>query len=108
MELKDFIKKTVTEISSAIIELNQDKDVKFGLAINPIPDNHVEGTKYTNDGRVIQDIEFNLQVSVSEKTDIGGKLGIKVLNVGMSNGKSEETVNTIKFSLSVALPTSSW
>ena len=100
MELKDFIKETVMEISTAVIELNEEKDTLQQLIVNPIPSNHTEGVRYSNDGRIIQDIEFNLQVAASEKTDVGGGLKINVLKAGISNGKSEETVSSIKFSLS--------
>ena len=39
MELKDFIKATIKDISNAVTELNEEMSDK-GLLVNPIPENH--------------------------------------------------------------------
>lgn len=104
MELKDFIKGTIKDISEAITELNEEIG-DTGLLVNPKVDNHLENTRYAVDGMIIQDIEFNLQVSASEKTDAGGGIHINVLKAGLSNTTDNATVSTIQFKIAVSLPT---
>lgn len=106
MELKDFIKGAISDISNSVIELNnefKDKDV----IINPIADS-VGGDKeyiYYKDGRQIQKIDFNLSVSASETVEAGGGIKINVLKAGISNENNNQTISTIRFSLSIVLPT---
>lgn len=106
MELKDFIKGAISDISNSVIELNnefKDKDV----IINPIADS-VGGDKeyiYYRDGRQIQKIDFNLSVSASETVEAGGGIKINVLKAGISNENNNQTISTIRFSLSIVLPT---
>ena len=103
MELKDFIKTTVSDIAGAVTELNAELGCT-GLQVNPLQDNHVGGTRYNCDGQQIQDIEFNLQITAIEKSEAGGGLKINVLKADMSKGSSDQTVSSIRFSLSVVLP----
>lgn len=98
MELKDFIKGTIKDISEAITELNEEIG-DTGLLVNPKVDNHLENTRYTVDGMIIQDI------SASEKTDAGGGIHINVLKAGLSNTTDNATVSTIQFKIAVSLPT---
>lgn len=104
MELKDFIKGTIKDISVAITELNEEM-ADSGLMVNPIADNPVDNIRYAADGRIVQDIDFNLQVSASEKMDTGGGIHINVLKAGVNNVTDNATVSTIHFHISVALPT---
>ena len=101
MELKDFIKGTISDIAMAIKELN-DEVSDTGLLVNP--DNHEQdkagNSSFIGDGRIIKDIEFNLSLSASDTTEAGGGLKINVLRAGISN----ETVSTIRFSIPVVFP----
>lgn len=104
MELKDFIKGAIKDISEAITELNEEMG-DSGLRVNPIVDNPMDNVKYATDGRIVQDIDFNLQVSASEKTDTGGGVSINVLKAGVNNATDNATVSTIHFQIAVTLPT---
>jgi hypothetical protein len=112
MDLKDFIKNTISSISLAIIESQQELKEK-GVIVNP---EKVEIGKYgdkllRNDGwRYIQNLDFDILVGVEEQKDGTGKGELKVagiLNIG--GGISEQSVNLnqnrLKFSIPVAFST---
>lgn len=103
MELKEFIKGTIRDISEAVIELN-DELSDSGLKVNPDCDNHVEGTKYDSDGCVIQPIVFDLQVTASEKVNAKGGFSINVLKAGAGTELNDGSVSRIHFELNVVLP----
>jgi len=120
MELKDFIKSVIVEIShgvlGAIKEL-EDKDV----LINPTTTKGVI-TQLGGTERSVQNIEFDISVSLLEETannqtqDKKGTARISVLevlslNIGTKNAETDSssyknaTINRIKFSVPISLPT---
>lgn len=84
MELKDFIKATIKDISNAVTELNEEMSDK-GLLVNPIPENHQDGMVYSQDGRWLQKIDFNVSVTTSENSTKEGGLRICVAKAGISS-----------------------
>lgn len=86
MDIKDFIKGTISGISDAVRELNAEKG-KEGLVIAPSNYKHIEKVSYLklHDERVVEMIEFNLAVTVSDKSNTGGGLKISVLNAGINS-----------------------
>ena len=110
MELKDFIKTTITQISQGVIEAQEElKGTDMivnpsGLATNP------NGEKYlrTDGSRYVQNIEINVGVTAIEKE--GGRAGIGIVTgilsggAQSSTGTSNQIVSTIKFDIPVALP----
>lgn len=104
MELKDFIKGTISDIAIAIKELNNEKS-DMGLLVNPNNYDRIIKDEYSiGDGRVVKDIEFNLSISASDTTEAGGGIKINVLKAGINNETSNSTVSIIKFSIPVVLP----
>ena len=81
MELKDFIKATIKDISNAVSELN-DEMKNTGLQVNPSFYSAPNGYKYTEDGANIPEINYKLQVSASEKSEAGGGFHINVIKAG--------------------------
>ncbi len=73
MELKDFIKGTISDIATAIKELNEEKS-DIGLLVNPNNYDLITKREYSTigDGRIVKDIEFNLSISASDTTETGG------------------------------------
>jgi hypothetical protein len=116
MNLKEFIKETITEISNAITECNTELS-DAGAIINP---RHVHCSS-TSDKvygylaekkeklRPVHVIHFDVAVTATDKTGTKGGIGIAVGCIGLgSQGKSEaENVSFSKltFSIPVALPT---
>lgn len=110
MELRDFIKTTLTEISLGIKEA-QEETKDLGVIINPsglAVGN--QGDKYLKHGgwRYVQDIEINVAITISEID--GAKAGLGIVTGIFSGGASSSTENnnssmsTIKFKIPVALP----
>ena len=103
MELKEFIKAMIRDISDAVTELNEEMADK-GLLVNPKPDNHQEGMVYSEDGRWLQKINFNVSVTVSDKTEKEGGLKVYVANAGVNSQSGSETATSLSFHITVALP----
>ncbi|MFB9054610.1 hypothetical protein ACFFVB_16095 [Formosa undariae] len=112
MELKDFIKTTITQISQGIIEA-QEELKGTDMIVNPSGlATNTNGDKYlrTNGWRYVQNIEINVGVTALEKE--GGKAGIGIITGIFSGGaqastdNSNQIVSTIKFDIPVALPSS--
>lgn len=109
MELKDFIKATITGIVSAVNELNEElKDA--GAVVDPhhakFSGNQTDRMIYSNPQKsmqesLIHDIEFNLTVSEMETTDGKAGVSIKVINAGISSKTGTESQNMVKFSIPV-------
>lgn len=112
MDLKDFIKNTITSISLAIQESQeelQDKDVIVNPEKVEIGKN---GEKLLrNDGwRYVQNLEFDILVGVEEKQGADGKAELKVAGIfnvggGASDISTSQNQNRIKFNIPVAFST---
>jgi hypothetical protein len=105
MELKDFVKGTISDIALAIKELNDEKS-NIGLLVNPNNYDQIKANEFLfiGDGRLVKDVEFNLSISASDTTEAGGSLKINVLKAGISNEANNSTVSTIRFSIPVVFP----
>ena len=112
MDLKDFIKNTISSISEAILE-SQDELKDKGVIINPEKmgvDKDGGRALKSNGVRYIQNLDFDILIAVEDKQGDDLKGGLKVagiLNIG--GGISDENIsknhNRIKFSLPVAFST---
>ena len=103
MELKEFIKAAVKDISDAVTELNEEmKDT--GLLVNPVPEASKGESETVFDGRVIQRIDFNVSVASSDNTKKEGELKVYVANAGINSQSGSETATSLSFHLTVALP----
>ena len=104
MELKDFIKGTISDISNAIVELNEDWS-KRGMVVNPRNIKfHNEKLSRYEDGRYVQKINFNLVISASDRNETGGGIMINVLKAGLSNESKTNNTSSIEFSIPVVYP----
>ena len=102
MELKEFIKDTVTQIADAVTELNGGTS-KYPLTINPIGDIGKQDSNYIEIASkhcYITNIEFNLSLTT--------KVGVfaSIIGVGVSSNEDAQngSVSRIKFSLPMLLP----
>jgi hypothetical protein len=112
MDLKDFIKNTITSISLAIQQSQdelQDKDVIVNPEKVEIGKN---GEKLLrNDGwRYVQNLEFDILVGVEEKQGGDGIAELKVAGIfniggGASDINTSQNQNRIKFNIPVAFST---
>jgi hypothetical protein len=111
MELKDFIKNAIASIANGIIEAQTELTAK-GVIINPekLKTENSGEKKLSADGwRYTQELEFEILISVDEKSakDGGGKLTVlNFASIGLDS-KNETNVNNsnkLKFKIPVAFP----
>ncbi len=114
MDLRDFIKETI----SAIVDATSDLQVKYepeNVIINPpvmlkSRDLFDEGGAYQTFRRV-EIVEFDVAVSAASETAGGGKAAVKIMSAevgadGRHNRKNEEA-SRVRFSIPVTLRPSS-
>lgn len=116
MELKEFIKESLSQIIDAVKETQEKykdtnvvicpdniQEVKSGLYI--LDENEYDN--YSSRSKV-QNIEMDIAISVTEKEGNKSGLGIaKIINAGISseNAQQNESISKIKFSIPIVLPT---
>ena len=112
MDLKDFIKNTITSISEAILESQSELSEK-GVIVNPEKlEIGKKGEKLLrSDGwRYVQNLDFDILVAAEEGEGAKGGAGLKVAGVfsiggDLSESSKQQLANKIKFTLPVAFPT---
>ena len=112
MDLNDFIKNTISSISDAIVE-SQDELKDKGVIVNPEKlgiDKDGNKALLSDGSRYVQNLDFDVLISVEDKQgdDLGGGLKIAgLLNIG--GGISDESINKnhnrIKFTIPIAFST---
>jgi len=110
MDIKDFIKETITGIVEATLELQEKYEVE-DVIVNP-PVSVEERDLYEENGpahtyRRIETIEFDVAVTAGTETGGGGKAGLKILSVEAGiDGKhvhSAQEASRVKFSIPITL-----
>lgn len=120
MELKDFVAESLNQIIDAVSTAQKHAQVS-GAFINP-PDDHALSSAPTKIGNMrfgripgkgphsflIQDVEFDIAVTVSSSAESKGGIGVlaSVVTIGGSKGKTNEIeqASRLKFSVPVAFP----
>lgn len=97
MDLKDFIKQVIADITDAIKE-SQDS-LKNGCVVNPTIE-YINKAGYREKERKTNEIEFDIALTVS--SDNHGSISIAPFGTGIDRGTSE--LNRVKFSVSVCYP----
>lgn len=114
MELKDFIKETLLQISEGVISA-QEELKNSGCLINPLISSIVNGTTLINEGkqnerRQVQNIKMSIAISITENKGEKSGIGIvaSVIKAGLSKDESEQnhTINRIDFEIPISLPVS--
>ncbi len=111
MELRDFIKKTLLEITEGVLDAQKtliDKDCKVN------PSTFAENGKaikagYQNNYRNVQIVKFNVGLSITENKESKSGIGVaSIINAGVSSEKiaSNEKVTSIEFEIPISLPNS--
>lgn len=104
MELKDFIKTAITDITSAISELQG--SLSNGAIINPTLPNPIANhtVAVDNSNLMVETIRFDVAVSASVEKSTEGKFGINVLGAAIGKDKKAEETSRITFEIPVVLP----
>ena len=108
MELKEFIKEVLADITNAISE--SQSELNNGSIISPSLPNAIS-TKTIEDSknnRLISQIDFEVALVTENKQNNSKEIGgnIKVLSAGLNGDKSNriENVSHIRFSIPIVLP----
>ena len=109
MELKDFVVQTISSLVDAVDDL-QGKYESKGAIVNP--PSAQSGSDVLQMGsenytfRRVQNVQFDVAVTVSSETSGGGNAGIKVLSVELGGGaetaKSSSQISHVKFEVPIA------
>ncbi|SHI42682.1 hypothetical protein SAMN04488012_101328 [Palleronia salina] len=110
MDLKDFVKETISSIVEATNEL-QDEWGDQGVIVNPPVSTLAPGTYKQNSSthtfRAIQTIKFDVAVTASSQTGGGGKVGVKVwvFEAGTEgeHARHHEEVSRVQFEVPLTL-----
>jgi hypothetical protein len=110
MELKEFVKETLVQITEGVKEA-QDECKKAGGLINPmlrIPVSNAE--KFEIDGQYYPASKVSFRVGLSESDTAGGKNGIGVFlgkfSMGIEKVKETEiqSITSVEFDVTVVFP----
>jgi hypothetical protein len=110
MELKDFIKETITAIAQATIELQRELGSE-GILVNPPTNGRDENTFVEADDRYhhrpVRDVEFDVALTVEKSggssAGVKAKVAIFEASVGGELSGSSQQVSRLKFTIPLAL-----
>ena len=108
MELKEFIKTAITDITNAISELQT--ELNNGTIINPSLGWGDYGTEILVNGKSapIERLKFDVAVTASDQsgTDGTAKVGISIFgaNIGTESTSTIENVSRLTFSIPIVYP----
>lgn len=108
MELKEFIKTAISDITGAISELQE--ETTNGSIINPTLPNSIANTTLVvhDEIRPIERLQFDVAVTVSESSQIDGnaKAGISVFGakIGTVTSANEQSASRLTFSIPILFP----
>ena len=112
MELKEFIKTALADITNAVSELQT--ELQNGAIVSPslpysVSNATVKDQQNDKINRQISKIDFDVAITVggTNNTEAGGKVGIQVFSakLGGNNESHTENVSKIAFSIPIVLPT---
>lgn len=109
MELKEFIKTAITDITEAVSELQSELD--NGAIVNPTLPNPIALKTLTVDDEIrpIEQLAFDVAVTATEASGIDGsaKAGISIFGakIGTESSAKTENVSRLTFSVPIVFPT---
>lgn len=104
MDLKDFVSQALIQITEGVFDAQKIVQEKGGF-VNPAV-RQTETGQTMHDGRVIQSVEFNVAITVTEDSSCsgGGKLSVAtVFKATAETASSEKNSTTSKISFNVPL-----
>lgn len=110
MELKEFIKETISAIAEATNELQKELAPE-GVLVNPPTNGRDQNTFVEGDDRYhhrpVRDVEFDVALTVEKSgggsTGVKAKIAIFEANVGGELSGSSQQVSRLKFTVPLAL-----
>lgn len=106
MELKDFIKGVIADITEAISE--SQSELNNGAIVSPSQCLSGKAIRIKDYGYLVSDIDFEVVLTTEESSKGGGNLGanIKVLSFGINgdNVNKSENLSRVRFTIPVVYP----
>lgn len=108
MELKEFIKTAINNITEAVSDLQ--KELDNGTVVNPtlLQGDRGKSIMINNEFRMIERLNFDVAVTASESSGLegGAKAGISIFGakVGTETNAKTENVSRLTFSIPLVLP----
>lgn len=102
MELKEYIKESLTQIIDGVIEA-QEKMKDRGALIAP-EGYQSKGKGSFGDFTCVESIDFEVSVEVKEGTDAKGGLKASVIEVFVGKSDGKGSCNKVSFSIPVVYP----
>lgn len=107
MDLKAFVEATLVQIIEGV-QGAQASTEGTGAEINPKPGPGFKGNRMFRDGPRIQDVEFDVAVTVAESEEKKGGFGLVVGPVALGGGGKTDaqssSLNRIRFAVPITLP----
>ena len=107
MQLDEFVRSTLEQIIAGV-SAAQKTAVQSGAAVNPTVRTGGSNRIVHSNGAVLQDVQFDVAITVSEseKSGAGLKVGIPWVGGGIEAGSDAQhsQASRIKFAVSLALP----
>lgn len=111
MELKEFIKETITSIIAGVAESQayiREKNIECEVCPKIKSKYEDAGYVFSDSGKPIRTIDFDVSVNVAEKIGTKGFIAITISHIGLGKEKNKENTNgqdsRIKFSIPITLP----
>lgn len=99
MEIKEFTKEVIGDITDAVIEINSEKCNSGVVVCTSRFSNRGEIYSITEDGKMVRNVDFNLSVVVSGKNEANAGLKISIARVGIGNETTNSTTSFLFRSL---------
>lgn len=107
MDLKEFIKETISQISDAIVDLNKQKDGSM-LVVNPTSTNGNDMIVKDNCTYKQTTLHYNIALTVLDEGTAGGKIGVLGGWFGASADAAQknqsQALTSLDFRLDVLFP----
>jgi hypothetical protein len=111
MELKEFIKETLTSIISGVAESQayiREKNIECEVCPKIKSKYEETGCIFSDSGKPIRNVDFDVSVNVAEKVGSKGFIAITISQIGLGKEKNKENTSgqdsRIKFSIPITLP----
>lgn len=113
IKLSDFVAEALSEIVNGV-KTAQEKTAVTGAVINATVwragDSIRQGERLHDNGRIIQDIEFDIAIALEERSDSNVKIGVVAGLFGggasAGSGETSQISNRIKFRIPLVFPRS--
>ena len=106
MELEEFVFQSITQIANGIEKAQKESQGRYLVSPphNRVTENGIHAKTAAGATDQLEEISFDIAVTVSDKTNAGGKLLIPVFSLGGEHENEDLNCSRIKFQVFVQWP----